>query len=86
MRYADKIPGSSTASALPVPQHARGKLLSLHQLPALHVAAATAKREEGSVGKVPHSRDAAFEGEGLNQITGGSVQDYVLFTACLEPH
>lgn len=34
----------------------------------------TARREEGSIGKIPRSKDAAFERGGLNLIPGDSVQ------------
>lgn len=69
-----------------VPWRARGKPLFPHQLWALHAAAASARRDEASADKVLRSKDAAFEGGGLNQIPGGSVQDYIVFTACLETY
>lgn len=41
-------------------------------------------REEGSAGKMLRSKDTAF-GQGVfNQIPGGSIQDQIVFTACLE--
>lgn len=61
-----------------LPWCAHGKLLFPHQLWALEAAAAAARREEGPVGKVLRSKDAAFGGGqgAVNHIPRGSVQDY----------
>lgn len=67
-----------------VPCCACGKLPFPPQLQALRGAAAAARRDEGWGGDVLGSKVAAFEGGGLNHVPGGSLQDYVVFTACLE--